>query len=103
MQRIDRGEGRLANPDPTKAREAKARKRLETTDPGDFLRLKGKLWALLDKIEETLAGTSRITPENVRIVYAFTQVAATFAKIHEIGELEERVAALEAASKGNRP
>lgn len=93
----------MANPDPSKAREAKARKRLETTDPGDFQRLKGKLWALLDKMEETLAATGKITPENVRVVYAFTQVAATFAKIHEIGELEARVAALEAARKGNHP
>ena len=88
----------MANPSPHAAREAKARKRLETTDPGDFQRLKGKLWALLDKIEETLAATGRITPENVRVVYAFTQVASAYAKIHEIGELEERVAALEAAS-----
>lgn len=88
----------MANSNPSKAREAKAHKRLETTDPGDFQRLKGKLWALLDKIEQTLATTGKITPENVRVVYAFTQVAATFAKIHEIGELEERVAALEAVS-----
>lgn len=92
----------MANPDPHKAREAKARQRLESSDPGDFQRLKGKLWALLDKIEETLAETGRITPENVRVVYAFTQVAATFAKIHEIGELEGRVAALEAATKERR-
>ena len=92
----------MANPDPTIAREAKARKRLETTDPGDFKRLKGKLWALMEKIEEALADSDKITPENVRVVYAFTQVAATFAKIHEIGELEERVAALEAASARGR-
>lgn len=92
----------MANPDPHKAREAKARQRLESSDPGDLKRLKAKLWALLDKVEETLATTGAITPENVRVVYAFTQVAATFAKIHEIGELEERVTALEAATKGKR-
>lgn len=92
----------MANPDPTKAREAKARKRLETTDPGDFQRLKGKLWALLDKIDETLAETGKVTPENVRIIYSFAQIAATYAKINEVGELEKRVAALEAASKSAR-
>ncbi len=93
----------MANPSPYKAREAKARRRLESNDPGDFQRLKRKLWSLLDKIDETLAATGSITPENVRVVYAFTQVAATFAKIHEIGELEARVASLESANRVTRP
>jgi hypothetical protein len=92
----------VGNPSPHAAREAKARKRLDTTDPGDFQRLKAKLWALICLVEETIAETGTVTAKNVRTVYALTQVASVYTKIHEIGELESRVAALEATTKGKR-
>lgn len=92
----------MANTSPHMAREAKARKRLDSTDPGNLKRLQGKLWGLLDRIDHTLAEDDKITPENTRVVYAFSQIALTYLKAREVGELEERVAALEATSAKGR-
>ena len=85
----------MPNPSPHKARVAKARARLESNDPGNIVRLQGKLWALLDNIDATLAEDTKITPENTRIVYAFTQVVGVYLKAREVGEIEARLAVLE--------
>ena len=85
----------MANTNPHQGRKAATSKRLAVNDPGDIVRLQGKLWALLDNIDATLAEDTKITPENTRIVYAFTQVVGVYLKAREVGEIEARLAVLE--------
>ena len=78
------------NADPTKARLAKKRKR----KPGNMQAVAGKLWAALEAAEELLAEDDPHL--RLKAVHALSQVAGSYAKVYEVGELEARTQALEA-------
>ena len=100
----------MANPnaDPTKARQAKKRKRRGT--PGSIEDARALLWKALQRAGQLLDaeivedGVSR--PDNhtaLRAIHAISQGAAAYARIVEVGELEARLAALEGASSTEDP
>ena len=91
----------MSNPNPAKARQAKKRKR--RGEPGSIEDARALLWKALQRAGELLNaetvedGVSR--PDNhtaLRAIHAISQGAAAYARIVEVGELEARLAALEA-------
>jgi hypothetical protein len=92
-----------ANADPTKARQAKKRKRRGS--PGSIEDARALLWKALQRAGELLEaeimedGVSR--PDNhtaLRAIHAISQGAAAYARIVEVGELEARLSTLENAA-----
>ena len=77
------------NADPTKARQAKKRKR----KPGNLQAVAAKLWAALEAAEELLAEDDPHL--RLKAVHAVSQVAVSYTKVYEVGELEARLQALE--------
>ena len=93
----------MANPSPHKARMAKKRKR----KPGTLLDLQKLLWKALRTAEDLLDGATTLAEEGeghegvqLRAIHAISQASGQYAKLLEVGELEARIAALEAAQKG---
>ena len=87
---------RRGNPNPHKAREAKRRR----GKPGNIDTLLRVLWNALLEAEAVLMATEGDNPELcLRAVHAMSQCAGQYAKLLEVGELEARIAALEAAQK----
>lgn len=75
--------------------KARMQKRMQRT-PGDLQAVKHRLWAVLlssydDIVEEADPQVRRAH------YYAFTAIVAAYSKLIEVGELEDRLAALEAA------
>ena len=86
------------NPNPTKARLAKKSAR----KPGNLQALQRKLWGAIVHAEEVLEGASRDQDRELTLkaIHALSQCGGQYAKLLEIGELEARVAALEAHVQG---
>ena len=81
------------NADPTKARLAKKRKH----KPGNLQAVASKLWAALEAAEELLGEEDPYL--RLKAVHAVSQVAGSYAKVYEVGELEARLQALEAVQE----
>lgn len=92
----------MANPDPTKARQARKARRRET--PGTLEDARCLLWRALDRAGEMLdALDENEQPDHalaLKAVHAISQGASAYAKIVEVGELEARIHALEQAQSG---
>jgi len=98
----------MSNPNPTAARQARKRKR--RGKPGSIEDARALLWRALERAGELLEaetvedGVSR--PDNhtaLRAIHAISQGAAAYARIVEVGELEARLAALEAVDGEDPP
>ena len=82
----------MSNPNPTEARKAKRQKRREA--PGTLEDARALLWKALQRAAELL---STEDPHlSLKAVHAVSQCAGSYAKVIEVGELEARLAALEA-------
>ena len=89
----------MANPNPLPARQAKKRK----GKPGDLQALLRVVWAALLEADAVLQSTNGDNPElTLKAVHAVSQCAGQYAKLLEVGELEARIAALEAGQRGGR-
>lgn len=87
----------MANTSPHQARLSKRRR----GKPGDLAALLRVVWAALLEADTVLQGTQGDNPELcLKAVHAVSQCAGQYAKLLEIGELEARIAALEAGQKG---
>ncbi|MVN85170.1 hypothetical protein GO986_00085 [Deinococcus sp. HMF7620] len=82
--------------DPTKARQAKRMKR--RGKPGTLEDARALLWRALTRAGELLEEDD--PAHALRAVHAVSQGAAAYARIVEVGELEARIAALEAGQTG---
>jgi hypothetical protein len=82
----------VANPDPYKARLARKGRRKVC----DLAALQRKVWGAICDAEElrTDAPTAEL---RLKAIYALSQAAMVFIKVHEVGELEQRLTALEQA------
>ena len=61
------------------------------------------VWAALLEADAVLQSTNGDNPElTLKAVYAVSQCAGQYAKLLEVGELEARIAALEAGQRGGR-
>lgn len=81
----------MPNPSPYKARLARRSRKA-----GDIERLRVKLWHAIERAETFLEHGDPATV--FRAVNAIAQATAPYLKAVEVGELEERLAALEALS-----
>ena len=83
----------MANPDPSPARAAKARKRRcqKAASIGDARRA---LWRAVEATEAVL-DTSDDPALTLKACHALTQSAAAYAKMVQLAELEVRIEALE--------
>jgi hypothetical protein len=80
----------LANPNPVKARLQKALKQ----KAGDLEALRQRTWGVLEVSYADVAAAE--TPDDRRrAILAFVQVAATYTRTYEVGELEARLKVLE--------
>jgi hypothetical protein len=88
----------MANRDPHAARAAKKRK----GKPGNLLEVQKLLWKALRTAEGLLdtATEAQLDLLQLRCIHAISQSAGQYIKLLEIGELESRIAALEAVQKG---
>ncbi len=78
----------MANPNPRKAREAKAEKRRAALAPvlDSLHQAVNTATALLDSPEEAT---------RLKAVHAVSQAAVSYARVYEVGELEERFEEIE--------
>ena len=79
------------NADPTKARQAKRRKKL--SQPGTLEDARALLWKALQRAGDIL-DTDDDTM-SLKAIHAISQGAAAYSRIVEVGELEARLSALE--------
>ncbi|WP_293909881.1 hypothetical protein [Deinococcus sp.] len=93
------------NPNPTKARQARRSKK--RTQPGTLNDARALLWRALSRAGDLLdAEDAEGQPDThtaLRAIHAISQGAAAYARIIEVGELEARLAALEAVSSEPQP
>jgi hypothetical protein len=87
----------VANPNPFHARMAKKRAR----KPGDLRALQRMLWRALLEAERVFLESDN-DELSLKAVHALSQASGQYAKLLEIGELEARVVALEAAQGQRR-
>lgn len=83
----------MANPnaDPTKARQARRRKR--RGQPGTLEDARALLWRALERAGDLLEEEDPLL--SLKAIHAVSQGAAAYARIVEVGEIEARLAALE--------
>jgi len=87
----------VRNPNPTAAR--RARKAKAVSKLGDIQTLRERLWDTLERMQRHVAATSEgdiLTPEAQAVLRLLPQIAGCYLKANEVGELEARIAALEA-------
>jgi hypothetical protein len=84
----------MANVSPHKARLGRKLR----GKPGDLPQLQLILWHALKRAQGILDASTE-DDATLRVVHAISQVAGQYAKLLEIGELEARIAALEAGQK----
>lgn len=82
----------MSNPNPTAARQAKRQKR--RTKPGTLEDARALLWRALTRAGELLEQEDPVL--SLKAVHAVSQGASAYARIVEVGEIEARLAALEA-------
>ena len=89
---------RSGNPNPTKARQAKGKRKLK---PGDIKDITGVLWSAIVKLEQHLSDVADKedldTAELCKLTHALSQSASTYIKALEVGEYEARLSELEKA------
>lgn len=93
----------MANPNPYKARIARRRKTRRASAGGSIEDARKAMWAAVEALEDRLATTAERegdASELTRLTHALSQAVQTFLKAHEVGEMEERMAALEAHVEG---
>ena len=81
----------MPNPSPHHARIARKRRR----KPGDLAAVTRVLWQAIVVAEDLLHDAEEADMQ-LRCVHALSQAAGQYAKLLEVGELESRLAALEA-------
>lgn len=81
------------NADPTEARKAKRQKR--RGKPGTLEDARALLWRALTRAGELLEEEDPVL--SLKAVHAVSQGASAYARIVEVGEIEARLAALEAS------
>lgn len=87
----------MANPHANSLQSRMSKKRRQRA--GDFTLLKRKLWVALLHAEDVL--DEAIEPDlRLKAMHALSQCAGQYAKLLQIGELEARLAALEALVQG---
>ena len=91
----------MANPnaDPSKARQAKKRKR--RGKPGSIEDARALLWKALQRAGDILE--SEDDTLSLKAIHAVSQGAAAYARIVEVGELEARLTALEGGEGEDTP
>ena len=87
------------NADPTKARQAKRRKKLSQL--GTLEDARALLWKALQRAGVILENEDDTL--SLKAIHAVSQGAAAYARIIEVGELEARLAALEGDSGSTGP
>ena len=86
----------MANPNPTKARQAKAKKRrARAQTAGTVADLQLKLWRAMSAADDVLDDRAADAALKLRALHALTQASSAYLKVLEVGELEARMAALE--------
>ena len=78
----------MANPNPVQARATKARKRREALEP------------ILDALRRSIDTARALLTDDdpalrLRAAHAVSQVAVSYARVYEVGELEARIEAIE--------
>jgi|GEM_PF-2601587 len=89
----------MPNPQPARPHVARLAKR-KKNKPGNMHDLGEKLWAALQTAEDLLREDDPAL--KLKAIHALSQVAGTYARVYEVGELEARLAALEAAQVDER-
>ncbi|HLA64453.1 MAG TPA: hypothetical protein VK610_08485 [Rhodothermales bacterium] len=92
----------MPNPNPTEARAAadasrrdKAKgRRAANEKPGELADVRATLWKALGRVEEMTADTDKGLA--LKATHALVQVAGVYLKVLEVGEMEARLAELEA-------
>ena len=84
----------MANPSPFKARQARKKAR----QTGSLKDVTGMLWEALEAARELLSEED--VQVRLKAIHALSQTASSYARVYEVGELEARLEALEAAQGG---
>lgn len=85
---------------------AEAKKRRRRRKPGDIGKVRAVMWQGIELLERHVL---RHDPERddadelCKLMYALSQVTGTYAKLIEVGDIEERLAALEAPKRRQAP
>jgi hypothetical protein len=87
----------MANPNPYKARLAKALH----MKPGDLDATKRRTWGLLCLAYDEV-GTAENAEQRRKAMLAYAQLAGAYLKLYEIGEIEPRLRAIERALEQSR-
>jgi len=82
----------MPNPNPFEARLGRKRRR----KVGDLKALQRKLWGAICDTEELRADAPTVEVR-LKTIHALSQAAMVFIKVYQVGELEQRLAALEQA------
>ena len=90
---------RSGNPNPTRARQTKRKRRLKQ---GDIKDVTSVLWSAIVKLEQHLTNVTEDeddtdTAELCKLTHALSQSASTYIKALEVGEYEARLSELEKA------
>lgn len=80
----------MANTNPFEARLAKRRQRA-----GDLQAARSKLWRAILRAEKVLVASDNTPEVTLKAVHAIAQSIGQYVKVHETGELEARLEALE--------
>ena len=83
----------MPNPNPHVARTAKKRRRIRKV--GDLAAMRRKLWQAITTAEDILLDPESDTLTQLKSINAITSASTAYAKLIEVGELEERLTALE--------
>lgn len=89
----------MANPNPYKARLERRRKARKARTGGSVEDARKAMWAAVEALEDRVASTAEQegdASELTRLTHALSQAVQTFLKTYEVGELEQRMAAIEA-------
>lgn len=81
----------MPNPNPVKARLA----RKQARKAGTLRDVAGMLWEALETAQGLLSDSD--TGTQLKAIHALSQTASSYARVYEVGELEARLEALEAA------
>lgn len=92
----------MANPNPYQARQGRARKRQDAA--GSVEDLQAALWRAIDRLNESLKSKKGADVDDaaLRRMHALCQLGGVYLKVVEVGELEARIAALEAANAAKK-
>lgn len=84
----------MANPNPTKARQAKQRRRIQNV--GDIHDVRARLWEAVEAAAEVVR-TAEDDTTRLKGIHAVTQSTTAYTKLLDAAEFEARLQALEEA------